>query len=68
MLCAQQSHLQHKHKEIYIVLPTRQLLVGNYGNGMDPKKIRWCPWSFYPGVNTIAIFNIDEIVLGADII
>lgn len=54
-------------KEIYIVLPDRRLLVGNYGNGMDPKRIRWAPWSFAMGVNTVAISNIDDIILGADL-
>lgn len=54
-------------KEIYCILPTRQLLVGNYGNGMDYKAMRWSPWSFFPGVNTVAIVNIDEIILGADV-
>lgn len=53
-------------KEIYVVLPTRKVLCGNYSNGMDPKKIRWMPWSYDPGVNTVAIYNIDEIILGAD--
>lgn len=55
-------------KEIYIVLPTKKLLVGNYGNGMDPKKIRWAPWSFLPGINTIAIWQVDEVVIGADLL
>lgn len=55
-------------KEIYIVLPTRQLLVCNYAMGMDPKKSKWEPWSFLPGVNTVAIFNIDKIILGADLV
>lgn len=54
--------------EIYIILPDRRLLVGNYANGFDPKKIRWEPWSYQMGVNTIAIHNIDEIVLGADLV
>lgn len=54
-------------KQIYIVLPTRQMLVGNYGNGLDPKKIRWGPWSFATGVNTVAIAGIDELILGADL-
>jgi hypothetical protein len=53
-------------KEIYIILPSRNLLVGNYSNGMDQMKIRWSPWSFVMGVNTVAIWNIDEIILGAD--
>lgn len=55
-------------KEIYVVLPTRKLLCGNYSNGMDPKKIRWMPWSYAVGVNTVAVYNIDEIILGADIV
>lgn len=55
-------------KEIYIVLPSRKLLVGNYANGMDYKAIRWSPWSFYPGINTIAVVNIDEIILGTDLV
>jgi hypothetical protein len=53
-------------KCIYIVLPTGNILVGNYANGMDPKKIRWYPWSFDINVNCIAIWNIDEIIIGAD--
>lgn len=55
-------------KEIMVVLPNRKLLVGNYANGMDPKKIRWCPQSFWIDVNTIAIANIDEIIIGADLL
>lgn len=54
-------------KEIYTVLPTRDLLVGNYAMGMDPKKMRWEPWSFLMGVNTVAIYNIDEVILGSDL-
>ncbi len=54
-------------KNIYIILPNRQLLVGNYSNGMDWKSIRWTLWSFRMGVNTIAVYNIDQIILGADI-
>jgi hypothetical protein len=53
-------------KEIYIILPTGKLLVGNYGNGLDPMKIRWAPWSFAMGVNSIAVWNIDEILIGAN--
>jgi hypothetical protein len=55
-------------KEIYTVLPTRDLLVCNYAQGLDPKKARWEPWSFLMGVNTVAIFNIDEVILGANLV
>jgi hypothetical protein len=54
-------------KEIYIVLPDNRMLCGNYGNGMTTKDMRWAPWSFLPGVNTVAIWNIDEIILGCDL-
>lgn len=54
-------------QELYIVLPTNVLLVGNYSSGMESKKIRWCPWTFRCGVNTVAIHNIDEVLIGADI-
>lgn len=55
-------------KEIYCILPSRALLVGNYSLGMDYKNMRWAPWTFYPGLNTVAIHNIDEIILGTDLV
>ena len=54
-------------KEIYVVLPTKLMLSGNYSSGMDSKRIRWCPISFRPGINTVGIVNIDEIIIGADV-
>jgi hypothetical protein len=55
-------------KQILAVLPNFIVLTANYANGMDPKKIRWWPWSYKMKVNTIAIFNIDEIILGSDLV
>ncbi len=55
-------------KEIYVVLPDRRILCGNYGNGMDQKKIRWGPWRYLMGVNSVAIHDIDEIIIGADLL
>lgn len=54
-------------KQIMVVLPTKKLLIGFYSHGMDSKSIRWCPWTCLPGFNTIAIVNIDEIIIGADL-
>jgi hypothetical protein len=54
-------------KEIYMIQPDRTLLVGNYSNGMDPMKIKWSPWTFFRGVNTVAISQIDDIIIGSDI-
>ena len=53
-------------KQLYIVLPTNDVLVGNYALGMDPMKMRWTVWSFSAVINTVAIVNIDDIILGAE--
>ena len=55
-------------KWIVIVLPDLSLLVGGYSRGMDPQKIRWMPWSFMTSINTVAIANIDDIILGSDLL
>jgi len=55
-------------EQIYIVLPNQQLLVGNYAKGMDPKKVRWTRWTFHTRVNTVSIWNIDEIIIGAELL
>lgn len=51
---------------IYVVLPTKKVLVGDYKNGLDPKKIRWTPWKFDFRVNTVAQVNIDTLIFGSD--
>ena len=53
-------------KSIYVVLPDSRVLVGNYQNGMDPKNIRWAPWTWYTIVNAVGIVNIDEIIIGCE--
>lgn len=54
-------------KWILCCLPDRSLLVGNFTNGMTAKEIAWETWTFLPGINTVGIVNIDEIIIGADI-
>lgn len=53
-------------KRIYCCLPDRRLLVGDYQNGMDPKQIKWWPWRFEVQVNTIALVNINDLIIGAE--
>lgn len=53
-------------KRLYCALPDRRLLVGDYKNGMDPKNIRWWPWRFDVQVNTIALVNINDLIIGAE--
>lgn len=54
-------------KWILLVLPDNRVLYGDYNYGMDPKRIKWSPWTFDCTVNSLAIVNIDQIVVGADI-
>jgi hypothetical protein len=51
---------------LYIVTSDRNMLYGNYANGLDPKKIRWCPWNFLAKVNGICLINVNDIILGCD--
>jgi len=53
-------------QELYCVTTSRNILYGNYANGLDPKKIRWSPWSFDAKINSLAFININELLLGCD--
>lgn len=53
-------------QRIYCILTDRTMLYGDYNNGFDPKAIRWSPWSFSVKVNSIALINISELLLGCD--
>jgi len=51
---------------LYIVMTDRTVMFGNYSNGFDPKSIRWCPWTFWVFVNSLALVNVNELILGCD--
>jgi hypothetical protein len=51
---------------LYYIKTDRTIMHGDYRNGFDPKNIRWGPWSFDFLVNTIAIWEIDDFIIGAD--
>lgn len=55
-------------QEILLVIPDGRVLSGNYLNGMTPKTIRWGLLGFQRNINTIAIANIDEIIVGMDLL
>jgi len=50
----------------YIITTDRKMIFADYKNGFDPKSIRWSPWSFDVLVNTIALINVSELLLGCD--
>jgi hypothetical protein len=52
--------------QLLYVMADRTLMYGNYANGFDPKSIRWCPWTFQIYVNSLALVNVSELILGCD--
>jgi len=53
-------------KAIYLTLPDGRLLKGDYSNGLDPKKIKWWPFRFDISISTVALVNINSVILGSD--
>lgn len=53
-------------KNLWITLPDYRLLKGEYGEGLDPKKIKWWPMRFDVRASTIAITNIDDLIIGSE--
>lgn len=50
---------------IYCVLPNYKLLIGDYNNGMDAKKIRWSVWKFNFKVNSVALVNVNDLIIAS---
>jgi hypothetical protein len=53
------------NKLLWISLPNRDLLMGDYKNGLDPQNIRWAPATFDIEVTTIALIERDRLIIGA---
>jgi len=51
---------------LFCTLPDRRLLIGDYNKGLTPAAIRWAPWRWDVKVNTIALVNINELIIGAE--
>jgi hypothetical protein len=52
---------------LYMVTTDNNILYGNYANGLDPKSIRWSPWDFDMGVNTLCLINVNELLIGSEL-
>lgn len=51
-------------KQIFIVLPTGDMLVGNYQEGLDSMKIKWGYFVVTAVISTIAMLNTNDLVIG----
>lgn len=50
---------------MYITLPNQRLMIGQYDNGLDPKNMKWGIWSFLVEVTSVALININQLVIGS---
>jgi hypothetical protein len=55
------------HKKIWIIDPFHPatiLWLADYGNGMNPKDIRWARWNFDVHITTITLHKLDKLIMG----
>lgn len=53
-------------KKLYMTLPNKRMLYGDYTNGLDAKSIKWSKWRFDIETTTIALIETDTLVIGAE--
>lgn len=53
-------------KIIYITLPDKKMLIGDYKNGLNSKDIKWSKWRFDIEATTIALIETNVLVIGAE--
>lgn len=53
-------------QRIYIALPDRVILYADYSYGLNPKDIRWYPWTFDIEVNTVALIQTNVLAIGSN--
>lgn len=53
-------------KRLYIILPDQQiLLMGDYQLGLDPKNIRWVPWTFDTNITSMCLANFNQLIIAS---
>lgn len=50
---------------IYVNLPDKRILLGDYSEGLTPETIKWALWTFLAEITTITLMNTDELIIGS---
>jgi hypothetical protein len=50
---------------LYMTLPDKKMLIGDYANGFNPKDIKWMKWRFDIETNTIALVETNKLLIGS---
>jgi hypothetical protein len=53
-------------ERIYIILPDRTMLMGDYSRGLNPMQIKWAKWSADIEISTIAIIETNTLAIGSE--
>jgi len=53
-------------QRFYVTLPGTQMLLCDYSDQLDPKSIKWAFWSFDINTSTIALFQGNTLIIGAN--
>lgn len=54
------------NKTIYIILPDFSMLYANYDDGLNPKEIKWAPWTFDVPITSLALINTDTLLMASN--
>lgn len=52
---------------MYCVLPSNIILVGNYQNGLNAKRIRWSKWTFDFPITSMELIDTSTVLLGGTV-
>jgi len=50
---------------LYMTLPDKKMLIGDYENGLNAKNIKWGNWSFDIETTSITLIETNTVVIGA---
>lgn len=52
-------------QKLYLSLPDRHMLLGDYQNGLTPKDIRWSPWSTNMAITAVGLIDTNTLIVGS---
>ena len=56
------------NQRIYITQGNTTILYAEYADNLDPKSIKWAPWTFtVPEITSLTLINTDTLVIGASL-
>jgi len=56
------------NQRIYITQGNEKILYADYSVNLDPKSIKWSPWTFLvPEITSLTLINTDTLVMGASL-